>query len=104
MKKKILQFFYKFICLNILVNSIFTNSHFNTKFILSENQTKIINDVKDNEFRKLNLNISEIYKSICIEKNYSYELMNYIDPLSKTFSQYMNFTFIKNTDSSVKII
>lgn len=47
--------------------------------------------------------IDSMYKELCIKKNYSYELINYIDPLSTTLTQYLNFSFIKNSDSSVNI-
>lgn len=55
-----------------------------------------------NNLRKLQIqNKSLLYLEVCVNKNYSYELMEYIDPLSVTLSEFLNYTFIKNKDSSV---
>lgn len=69
-------------------------------------ENRKLDDIDYARFRKLQdnsttINGSDVYRDICISKNYSYELMDYIDPFSKTLTEVLNFTFIQNTDSSV---
>ena len=101
-KNKLLEFFIFLIAMNFLIDIILTKSN------------QIDQEIKNRDYnykdsfrnRKLQNNSTstdstDVYKDICISKNYSYELMDYIDPFSKTLTEVLNFTFIKNTDSSV---
>lgn len=101
-KKNLLEFFILLLTINFLIDSIISKyKHSDQEYNYYHSNTK-----NNSKTRKLQNNSnttysSDMYKNICISKNYSYELMDYIDPLSKTLTEVLNFTFIKNTDSSV---
>lgn len=111
-KNKFLEFFILLLLMNYSINSLLAKSISTKKEFIKNNDNnnnrKSYTDKYDEymQLRKLQnnstaINGSDVYKNICISKNYSYELMGYIDPFSKTLTEVLNFTFIKNTDSSV---
>ena len=111
-KLKLLEFLILLITMNYFINSIISKSNSTAadwKFLSEDRKLNHTADNENKRFRKLqnnsaSINGSEVYRDICISKNYSYELMDYIDPFSKTLTEVLNFTFIKNTDSSVNLI
>jgi len=111
MKRNIkLQIILSIIIFVIYSNLYLTTSEFKKKDFKRANIFEgEFNNYKSFGIRKLqnntsNTNNSIIYQDVCIVKNYSYELMEYINPLSKSLTDVIDFSFIKKTDSSVNPI